>query len=346
MVAYLSIDLDDLPVDPALARRLPPGLAAYYLAAPLAGEDGFVSVAMAHPENETALVVLRTLFDAPVVPVRAPAAAIRRALKRLDDPTPGYSAPVLVWAGDAATLGMVQTAGELVARPWNTVVTPLAAPEIDLPAALEVARAGQYYLTILAAPEAEAVSWLYEQVSTPILLLRRPVAEWRRILVVLRGFTADCLTLDCLAPLLQASGATVTLLPLPHTPVLEEQPPLALSELEKAHLQDCLRHPALQGAPVFIRFRQGPAPEQAVAEARQGAYDLLAIAAEGFGAFISSILTALDKTGDSQCSFLLLKPPAAHRTAEQQRLHNLNAWRDDRAGEGKADDVHRPGTTD
>lgn len=346
MVAYLSIDLDDLIVDPALARRLPPGLAAYYLAAPLAGEDGSVSVAMAHPENETALAVLRLLFDAPVVPVRAPAAVIRRALERLDDPAREGRPSVLIWAGEAAALDMVHDAGELIARAWNAVIAPLAAPQIDLVGALGVARAGHPCLTIVGAPEAEAASRLYEQVSTPFLLVRRPVREWRRILVVLRGFTADCLTLEWLAPLLRGTDATVTLLPLPHTPRLEEQPPMTLGELEKAHLQECLGHPALQGAPVFIRFRQGPAREQVIAEARQGSYDLIAIAAEGFGAFIGSILTVLEKPGNSQCSFLLLKPPAALRTDGWRRPQNLNVCRDESAGEGKVDDVDCSGTTD
>ncbi len=313
MVAYLSIDLDDLTADPELARRLPPGLAAYYLAAPLAVEDGFVSVAMAHPENETALAVLRTLFDAPVVPVRAPTATIRRALQWLDEPAQQARPSVLLWAGDAAMLAIAQDAGARIAEVWGATVTALAAPEIELAAALEVARAGHPGLTIVAAPDMVA-SRLYTQVCSPFLLLRRPAAEWRRILVVMRGFTADCLTLEWLAPLLQGTGATVTLLPLPHAPVLAEQPPMALGELEKAHLQECLRHPALQGSPVFIRFRQGPAGEQVVAEARQGAYDLLAIAAEGFGAFIGSILTALESSGDGHCSFLLLKPPAALRS--------------------------------
>jgi hypothetical protein len=313
MVSYLSLDLDDLTVDPALARRLPPGLAAYYLAVPLADEDGCVSVAMAHPENKTALAVLRFLFDAPVVPVRAPAAMIRRALQRLDSPASQLRPSVLVWAGNTAMRDIARDAAALLARPWNATVTLLAA-EVELAAALDVARAGDYCLTVVGAPDSLPASRLYERVSTPFLLLRRPVAEWRRILVVLRGFTADSLMLEWLAPLLQQTAATVTLLPLPHTPLLEEQPPLSLGELEKAHLRECLRHPALQDVPVFIRFRQGPAREQVIAEVGQGGYDLLAMAAEGFGAFIGSILTALEEPGDTHCSFLLLKPPAALRT--------------------------------
>ena len=201
MVSYLSLDLDDLTVDPALARRLPPGLAAYYLAVPLADEDGCVSVAMAHPENKTALAVLRFLFDAPVVPVRAPAAMIRRALQRLDSPASQLRPSVLVWAGNTAMRDIARDAAALLARPWNATVTLLAA-EVELAAALDVARAGDYCLTVVGAPDSLPASWLYERVSTPFLLLRRPVAEWRRILVVLRGFTADSLTLEWLAPLL------------------------------------------------------------------------------------------------------------------------------------------------
>lgn len=314
MAAYLSIDLDNLAVDPALFRRLPPGLAAYYLALPLADEEGSISIAMAHPENETALAVLRVLLGKPVVPVRAPAAVIRRALARQDALMPALQPSILVWAGDAAALDMVRGTPELIAPVWKATVTSLAAPEIDLAAALDVARAGNYGLTIVAAPGAPTAAWLSSLASTPFLLLRRPVAEWRRVLVALRGFVADCHALDWLAPLLQQTGATVTLLPLPHARVVESQPPMVQNELEKAHLQDCLRHPALQDIPVFIRFRQGPAGEQVIAEARQGGYDLLAIAAEGFGAFITPILTALEASGDSQQSLFILKPPSAVKT--------------------------------
>jgi hypothetical protein len=313
MSAYLSIDLDELTIDPALARRLPPGLAAYYLAAPLADEDGSISVAMAHPENETALAVLRALFDAPVVPVRAPAAVIRRALARQDSAAAGSEPSVLVWGSDTAALELARGAGELIGRAWQASVTLLSAPEIELPAALDVARAGNYRLTVVATREARLPPPLYQWLSSPLLLLRKPLAEWRRILVVLRGFTADGHILEWLAPLLPQTGATVTLLPLPHTPVIRGQPLLALNEVEKAHLQDCLCHPALQQIPVFIRFRQEPAGEQLLAEARQGGYDLLAVAAEGFGAFVNPILTTLDQAGDSQLSYFILKPPAAVR---------------------------------
>lgn len=314
MPAYLSIDLDDLEIDPALARRLPPGLAAYYLAAPLADEDGAISVAMAHPENETALAVLRVLLDAPVVPVRAPASVIRRALARQERAAPDGEPSILIWGSAPAMVEMARGAGALLARPWQARLTVLAPPEIDLAAALDVARAGNYCLTVMAAPQAQTALQLYRQVSTPFLLLRRPVEEWRRILVVLRGFMADCHTLAWLAPLLQQAGATVTLLPLPQTRPLQGQPPMALSALEKAHLQDCLRHPALQEIPAFIRFRQGPPGEQVIAEARQGGYDFLAIAAEGFGAFLTPILAALEESDGSQQSLFILKPPAAVRT--------------------------------
>jgi hypothetical protein len=312
MVAYLSLDLDHITIDAALAKRLPPGLASYYLAVPLGDEDGAISVAMAHPENRTALAVLRALLGAPIVSVRAPASLIRRALAQSSAQPLVPEMRVLVWSAGPGALAETRATGELFARCPGATVTTLAGPEIDLEAVATIARAGAYDLTVVDAPEATMPALLCSQVETPVLLLRKPAREWRRILVVLRGFTADGYALDWLTPLLQQQEATITLLPLANE--TSGLPGLALNGPTKSHLQDCLRHPALQDRPVFVRYRQGRPGDQIVAEAQHGSHDLVVIAAEGYGAFINHILTALEREGDNrQQSFFILKPPTPVR---------------------------------
>ncbi len=313
MPAYLSLDLDSVAVDPALLRRLPPGLAAYYLALPLSSEDGSISVAMAHPENEAAVAVLSALLGAPVVPVRARGAAIRQALASAAV-RPDEQPRVLQWGDDHLSLA---AAGALTARfasAFAAPITTLTAPEIDLQAALAVARAGAYDLAVLCAPATVAPASLWEQAATSLLLLATPPAALRRILVVLRGYSADCHALEWLAPLLREPGVSVTLLPLPPAAAPDSLSPLSLRGPQNGHLQECLRHPALQAAPVSVRLRQGRAVEQVVAEARHGAHDLVVIAAEGYGQFVSHILHALEGEGGRRHSYFILKPPATGET--------------------------------
>src|SRR5689334_2615419 len=77
------LDLRHIAIDPTLAEHLPPGLARYYEALPVAREGNSVTVAMSHPENVTALSVLTQLFHAEIVPIRTDGAAVRTALQQL-----------------------------------------------------------------------------------------------------------------------------------------------------------------------------------------------------------------------------------------------------------------------
>jgi hypothetical protein len=315
MTGYLSLDLNTVVVDAALARRLPPGLAAYYLALPLSCEDGSISVAMAHPENESALAVLRTLLGAPIVPVRAPDAAIRRALARVKEIDPRPEPRVLVWSADGQALEAAARIATLFAGALAATVTTLAAPALDLQATLAIAREGAYNLAVLYAAAEVTPIQLWQQAETPLVVLGAPPAELRQILVVLRGYSADCHALEWLAHLLRRPGVVVTLLPLPSTAEAEMPFPLSLRRPQNSHLRACLCHATLQDAPVFVRFRQGPAAEQVATEVRYGAYDLVVIAAEGYGQFVSSVLSALEEEGShEQLSFFILKPPAVRET--------------------------------
>src|SRR4051812_26572911 len=71
------LDLSHIAVDPNLAQQLPPGVARYYEALPIAREGDSVTVAMSHPENVTALAVLTQFFRAQIVPIRTDGAAVR-----------------------------------------------------------------------------------------------------------------------------------------------------------------------------------------------------------------------------------------------------------------------------
>lgn len=320
MSAYLSLDLDTVAVEPALARRLPPGLAAYYLALPISCEDGSISVAMAHPENDTAVAVLSALLGAPIVPVRAPAAAIRRALVRAGSLAPARHSRVLVWS-DASAAASAATIAAQFAAALAASLTELP-PAVDLPAALAVAREGAYDLAVMQAPASVTPAQLWQQSATSLLLLGAAPVRLQQILFILRGYNADCHALEWLAPLLLQPGVAVTLLPLSLFAQPAPASPLPLPAPQYDHLRECLDHTALQGISVFVRFRQGTAVHQVVAEASQGEYDLLVISAEGYGHFVSRVLAALELEPASRpatrpLSYFVLKPPAGGPTGER-----------------------------
>lgn len=314
MRRYLSLERDDLVIDPVLLERLPAGLAWYYLALPLACEDGVMSVAMVHPENTTALSVLGDLLGAPIVPVRVHPEALVKTLRRLYSDAPAPTPRVLCWSAQASELAKVADVAAAYAASLSGTVTVLSSSELNIDTALTVASKGHYNLAVLLPPSGQPLAPLLQHPSLPLLLLSGKELPMQRILIALRGYAADYYALDWLAPLLQPP-ATVTLLPLPHTPLQEAHPPLRHNGSGTSHLERCLRHPVLDPARTFVRFRQGLAAQQVVDELRQQAYDLLAITAEGYGQFVSDVLATTEaETVVGNRALFLLRPPAVGRT--------------------------------
>ena len=91
------LDLRHIAIDLALVQHLPPGLARYYEAIPIAREGGQVTVAMSHPENVTALGVLTQLFRAEIVPIRTNSTALRALLEQLYLRAPAQPRGLLAW---------------------------------------------------------------------------------------------------------------------------------------------------------------------------------------------------------------------------------------------------------
>jgi hypothetical protein len=304
---YLSLDLENLVLDWALMAHLPLDLARYYLALPLASEDGIVSVAMAYPQDGTALAVLADVLDAPVVPVRAPAAAIRRALDDYQTVATPCLPRVLAWSNDDRHTHFVSAAATRFATALAAAMTLITAQELDLDGVLSVARAGQYALTVVHLPAEVEPSLLLPHAPAPLLLLRNGLPHLERVLIALRGYSADEQILNWLAPLL-SEGMTVTLMPVAR-PEAGNHLPLLVDEVADAHLRACLQHPALRDARAFVKFRQGQIVHQIVQETEEGNYDLVVIAAEGNGYFVGRILAAIEQQAAGRHSFFILKPP-------------------------------------
>lgn len=307
---HLSLDGADMALDTALMARMPREVAVYYLALPLASEDGALSVAMAHPENETALMVLGDLFGAPIVPVHVRTETLHCMLRRHYKEMPGSTRKILCWSAEASDTRMVAHLAAAFAAPNPDAVTTLASNDRDLETVLEVIRSGNFGLAVLAPPPKQPLARFSEQSPASLLLLGSKEPRLPRALVTLRGYASDRHMLDQLSPLLQLS-TYVTLLPLLQSDQEEALRLVPQNGSGKRHLHRCLQHAGLNPAHTFVRFRQGPAIQQVVDELRQEAYDLVAISAEGNGHFVSGILATIEKQGlHRDRAFFILKPPA------------------------------------
>lgn len=132
----------------------------------------------------------------------------------------------------------------------------------------------------------------------------------QRILVVMRGFASDEHVLDWLSPFAKGQKAAVTLMPLTEGPTLLLNPYLYPNSPHKQHLERCLRQLEREGISVNLKFRQGEAVQQIVAETIQNTYDLLVMTAEAEGSFVNQVITAVDQHhAHMGRPIFVLKPP-------------------------------------
>lgn len=305
----LTLERGDLRVDSALIKCIPYGLALYYQVLPLAYEDDVISVAIAHPENATALRVLEDLLGIPVVPVRVSEDAMRDALRQVYESKVSAMYRVLGWCAHQDGAGTVKRIADIFAY-QNAENVSFLTSDMDVETAFTVAREGQYDLFILHPPEDQPLAPLFSRSPASIFFVRDNTISYRRILMILRGYSSDQFLLDWLAPLLYQKDNRVTLLPL-----REDEATLDFHIPGNGHLRDLLNHPALPPGRTFIKFRQGQTSRQAVEEITQGLYDLVVIAAEGYGHFVCQVLSAIDQHAPSHPSaILILKPPVISRS--------------------------------
>ena len=83
------LNVDDVRIDPAVALKLPPGLALRRKVLPFAIAEGLVHVACADPHDESAFQSVEKYLGCPVRPEPAEAASLMRALDRVYGDMPG-----------------------------------------------------------------------------------------------------------------------------------------------------------------------------------------------------------------------------------------------------------------
>ncbi len=298
-----------------MVRQLPPALALYYLALPLAREDGQVSVALAHPENTTALAILSRLLGGAVGPgMRSGGHHSRRFVEPSTGPNTAGCGHTGLESGtrlDARRDCVDPAFGRGAGRAGVGVEQTQATPDANLVVVTEE----RYRLMVLGMRPEVLPAAILSQAKGPLLFVRsREFCPLRRILVALRGFSSDEYVLEWVTALAQHAGAGVTLLPLFSnvSPFGRLESMLNGNNLAQAALGDYLRRFHTEETPTNLKLRQGSPVRQIADEYGQGDYDLLFMAAEGVGEFVLRVLAEIDQqTRGDYRPVLVLKPSYA-----------------------------------
>jgi len=304
MRTHPLIDVNHVTPDPELVARVPHEMALYYMALPLAREDGEVSVAIAHPENAAALERLSRLLDGPIVPVRGSSAAIRSLLQAMH-PTDAPSTPgILFWSDrtewQPAAAAWAEQLSRLLDAPVARCDMPATAPGFFL--------RQRYRLLILGQPVSGDGLDIFEQAAGPLFLMRSAsVAPLRRILVVLRGFSSDEQVLQWGVRLAQRGPADLSLLPMSSTS--PQTPYRADSASYRQEIESFFRNAETGDIRACLSIRSGDPVRQIADETANGSYDLILISAEGDGVFVGRVLAELDRCeAHSGRPVLILRP--------------------------------------
>lgn len=311
MQLHYDLDVDHLTIDPELLACVSAPLARYYLALPLAREENQVSVLMAYPDNQTAVTLLGKRLGAEILPLGGKEAHIRRAIARV------YAASETncAYVSQVAWCGVTQTADERMARRMGHLL------KLPVKHVGPLTDAAEDSLLIRAAIPAAELPALLAQRSGPLLLVGEKAKLPRRILVVLRGYASDQRVLDMLIPLVRGNDVTITVIVLTTPQPTDVARLLCQEGAAKQHMDACLHRLQEEGIAARLLLGLGSSLTQISDELAHSAYDLLVVAAEGQGVFVTQLLVALERRQVLyEHSILILKPPMLD--CESQHLAN------------------------
>lgn len=253
-----------------------------------------------------------------MVPVRGATDAIRTALLTMQPAQAQPDAGILGWSPGPTwtpTVGVwMHLLAEALTAPASLMeATPMEVVEVTPNPGINAVSKQHYRLRVFGLPSQTSPDELLRAATGPLLLVREPEARpLRRILVALRGFSSDDQALDWVTRLAQHSGAAVTLLPIAAVPFARSTPASNGSNVQGSSwpvIDDCLRRFQAGGTQTSLRLRQGDPVQQIADELEQGDYDLLVVAAEGVGEFVSRVLAEVSlRPRCAQQSVLVLKP--------------------------------------
>lgn len=308
------LSLASFQLESALARRLPKRLAYYHLALPIAEDEDGITVAMAAPDHHMVVKTLETVLGMPVVPVRAHPQEIHQLLNQVWlQEAEGSQSGVLSWTLEPTDAHALSDYARTVAQIFDISHLNENASFMAFSDLMEGLLEFQPKLLVTNVRDTEMLSHILKRTSTSLLLLPDKPEPPRRILHILRGNTPDRLALNWVVPIAQASDATVTLFtagglsasastmdnPLDNTLL---RLLLGASSLPLAEYGQVLNSMNIPGR---IRVKQGTLENTVMDEISETpSYDLIAIAAESYGAFALRICERVGQLA----AVLIIKP--------------------------------------
>jgi nucleotide-binding universal stress UspA family protein len=295
-----ALKLDNLAVDPRLARRLPAHLARRCHALLLAEDKGRVTVAMADPDDATARQAVLTALGTEAYVVQGDPVAIDAQLATIWRAEPRQALDLLVCSFPVPATGEVWAYAQALGGLLGARVRPLSTAEATDAMLADDVVSGRDQI-ILGVPDHPLIRRLLSRGAkedTPpipsgamplaVLATRRPRWPLRAILLILWGNEADDAAMDWVVRLAASSGSMVTILAVvPPVPgmygqragmaqglgaLLASATPLGRQMRQAAQR---LVDSEIEGT---LRMRQGPADWQICREIVQGEYDLIAAA--------------------------------------------------------------------
>jgi len=291
-----SFILDDLDLDPTVARRLSADVASRHHVLPVAAKDRRMTVAMADPTDKAGLEAVTSELGIEPYVVQGDRTSIDQLLAQLWCKKGRKSPHLLAYAPTGDRLNETRLYAEYIGDLLNASIEYVPG-ETPLDALVEKAR-DNYELVITGRSDKLFCQRLLsgltgrrveDRLPVSLLIARRPLQPFQRVLLVIQGITSDSEATDWTLRLAGPSGASVTALAVvPPVPAMYH----GLTRMEKG-LAELLTTDTILGRQMrqvaqqlvngqiegTLRLRQG-SPEWGIRrEIAEGRFDLLIIAA-------------------------------------------------------------------
>jgi hypothetical protein len=301
-------------IDPKaeLVKRLPRHLAYYHLAIPIAADEDHITIAMAHPDNQTVVRLMETVMGVAVIPVRSFPDEIRSLLDKMwrGEVETGASG-FLVWSDDPAQTNFLNEYAPALVTAFSNEMRRLDAQPDSFEGMIRAAHETRCQLIVTSVSDQQMLATLLYRSPASILLTRGNQPFRHNIIQVLRGHTPDRKVLDWIIPLAHHFQSPITLLTgaappaqnyMQGNPLHGDFVSLLATDHPNAEYRRILAGLNILGR---LKIRQGLLADVVADELTRNNYDLIAIAAEAYGDFVYRVMQR--STNDARW-FLIVKP--------------------------------------
>jgi nucleotide-binding universal stress UspA family protein len=308
------LQLDGIPLNSSIAKKLPPRLAFGYHVVPLAIEKNRVTVAMADPENKFAVDAIKSALGVNTYIVKSDQTWIDRLLVEVWPEYQNNDLRILHCITSGNIPGSFSEYSKYIRKlfkiPASNIYT-FVGDDAEIPI---VVHDTSEVIDLVILNEAEKSRHIHsmvtakklkpkQQMGPSILLARQPIWPIKKILLVLRNENRDHIAVDWILKMSLPKDAIVTILvPIPQVPRMYQGFPemeiqihsilrgnSALGEL----LRSIIARLESQGREVHLHILEGAVRNVIQQEVVEDDHDLIAIAAEPESWFIRRLMGSI-----------------------------------------------------